>query len=147
MNKTITATLCLLCITASVSVSASSSLKLMPIKMGKVLGTIKLNHNGPAAGYHKITLNYTITDGNTQISGKSTLTGAYSTYFNTDYILDEPRDSEIEVITSATADITFETCTDKSYNSCSIIGHHNLKIDYTGNTITGIFPNNFNITV
>lgn len=145
MNKTIITSLCLLSIVTSVS--ASSSLTVMPVKMGTVLGTIKLNHNGPTAGYHKITLNYTIADAKTQISGKSTLTGTYSTYFNTDYILDQPRESAIEVITSATADITFEACSDKSYNSCSIIGHHSLKIDYNGNTITGIFPNNFNITV
>jgi len=127
--------------------SASSSLGLSILPKGKILGTIKLNHNHSNSGYYKITLDLTIADNHSQVHYSSSMKGAYSSYFNKIYIEDRGSDSKIDTITSVNAEITFHTCTDKSFSSCSIIKQQNLQIDYSDNVFTGIFPNSFDITV
>lgn len=145
MKKIIFSTLFL---SQMVLASSASNLSLLPYSNGKVLGTIKLNHLPSASGYFKIDLLFTSSDALGHGSRVfQSMNGAYNTYFNKVYLVDRPSESPIVTFSSVNADITFQTCTDKSYSSCSVIDKHDFKIDYVGNTITGIFPTMFDIFV
>lgn len=133
---------------SSISVaSASSSLKLTTMSSGKVLGTIKLNHNASNTGYYKIIMESTISDGHSQIRRTSTVKGIYNTYFNKYYIVDSQEDSLKSAINLALADVSFEICSDKSFSSCTTVKKQSIKINYSADTITGIFPNSFDVSV
>ena len=136
-----------LSIASMASATTSSNLKLMPFNSGKVLGTVNLNHFGSTPGYFKIVFKFSKTDGHTTRSINSKTTGVYNKFFAKNYIVDEPNDSTMGNITSANASISIETCTDKTFNSCSIVKEQEITIDLNANTITSISPNKLDVTI
>lgn len=145
--KRFTLTMICLATVSMASAATSSNLKLVPFNSGKLLGTVKLNHFGSNPGYYRIVFKFAKTDGHISRTTTARLTGVYNKFFDKNYIVDAPDESAIETITDASASISFESCTDKTFSSCSIIKQQDIKVDFNGSTITAISPNNFDVTV
>jgi hypothetical protein len=135
---------------SAVTSLATSSLDITSFpKSYPILASINLSHNDPTiSGYFKIVLDYAIRD-NTQENSHSqvTIRGEYSSYFNKKYIVDLPSDRMKGDIASVNAALTFYTCVDKAFNFCSIVEHYRLAVDFTGDKITALYPDKFDINL
>ena len=139
--------LAIFCFSGVSLASASSLLSLSPYPSDVVLGTIKLNHAGSTSAFYKIDLHFIISDGVYQTTSHSTMKGGYSNYSNKSYIVDKQSETNIKNIIAVKANLIIQTCTDNSFTSCAIVKQQDLNIDYSGDLITSIAPNSFDVTI
>ncbi|MBP6918956.1 MAG: hypothetical protein KBB94_08575 [Legionellaceae bacterium] len=124
---------------------AAPNLVLKPFNQNNSLGTIKIIKGTNA--FYKIDLYFMVADESNEFESHIETQGAYHPFLDKRYIVNQPTSTPIGKIIRSEAKLIVQSCSTKSFTECSVVKQEYLNLDVNESDITGIIPNQIEVTL
>lgn len=124
---------------------AAPNLVLNGFRPKNILGTIKITKGTNA--FYKMDLYFQVSDESQEFKSHTESKAAYHPFFDKTYIVNESTATPIGKIVKAEAKLIVQSCSTKEFTNCSIVKQEYLNLEITDSDITGIIPNQIDVTL
>lgn len=122
---------------------AAPNLVIKPFNQGNSLAVVKIAKG--MNSFYKMDLYFSVSDGDHKFSSHSETKAAFHPFFDKSYIVNQPSATPVGDIVKTEAKLIVQSCTNKDFDSCTIVKEEYLNIEIVDNDIKAITPKHIDV--